>query len=459
MAYKIDALLDKNGDKILPITRTNAIYDANDARLDNLLAGIDSEIAETNTKIIGKNLAGQSVPPVSGTTVTAGENAEIFNDYRERTFNTSGNPAAGNIASGNYSHAEGCRTTASGGHSHAEGIATIASGGQSHAEGNWTTASGSNSHAEGSVTTASGDHSHAEGGETTASGGCSHAEGYQTTASGFMSHAEGTNTTASGAQSHAEGAYTKANGDFSHAGGLQTIANTYQCVIGKFNISSAGATGHDDTTGDIFIIGNGGTSGRKNAFRVTTAGKAYGLSNFSGSGADYAEMWEIEGGNPDNDDWRGYFVTVNANNKICKASPNDYILGAISTTPCVVGDVQSEIWHDMYLKDVFGEKLIETVEVEETIDEDGIVTPAHTEKRWVLNPEYDPDKKYISRDQRPEWATVGLMGKLVVIDDGTCVPGQFCKVADGGIATASSNTEGYRVLERKNENHIRIMFR
>lgn len=432
MAYKIDALLDKNGDKILPITRTNAIYDANDARLDNLLTGIDSKIAETNTKIIGKNLAGQSVSPVSGTTVTAGNNAEIFNDYRERKYNESGGVSAGNVASGSHSHAEGILTTASGSYSHAEGQLTLASGTYSHAEGFKATASGGSSHASGN--------------QTTASGGNSYTEGLGTTASGYCAHAEGNNTTAAGTNSH--------------AGGVGTRANDYQCAYGRYNKSTSGPTSLTDTTGDIFIIGNGTAwDARSNAFRVTTAGKAYGLSNFSGSGADYAEMWEIEGGNPDNEDWRGYFVTVNANNKICKASPNDYILGAISTTPCVIGDVQSEIWHDMYLKDVFGEKLIETVEVEETIDEDGIVTPAHTAKRWVLNPEYDPDKKYISRDQRPEWATVGLMGKLVVIDDGTCVPGQFCKVADGGIATASSNTEGYRVLERKDENHIRIMFR
>ena len=488
----------------------------------------------------GKSVAGQTVSPTEDTTVTAGEGAEIFNDYYTRTSTS----AYGNIASGKFSHAEGARTTASGDYAHSEGRKTTASNSYAHAEGSETTASGSSSHAEGVRTTASGMNSHAEGFESTASGYTSHAEGYKTTASGDRSHAEGHSTTASGdyshaegsgtlaeknyahaeglntkaqgqgshaegfnttttlqyshaeghgttasggsahaegssttasgsnshaegggttasgMNSHAEGSNTTASGHYSHAGGYHTIANKYQMVHGRYNISSDGATSDSNMTGDIFIIGNGtAEDSRSNAFRVTTAGAVYGKAAYNSSGADYAEMWEIEGGNPNGDDWRGLFVTVNEKNKIEIANPDDYILGIISATPSVLGDVQSEIWHKMYLKDVFGEHLTETVEVEETTDEFGDVTPAHTETRWILNPEYDSSKEYISRDKRPEWAAVGLIGKLVVVDDGTCTPGQFCKVADGGIATASGNNEGYRVLERCDKNHVRIMFR
>ena len=64
---------------------------------------------------------------------------------------------------GNFSHAEGNKTTASGHFSHAEGNKTTASGYSSHAEGNETTASGHSSHAEGFRTTASGNYSHIEG--------------------------------------------------------------------------------------------------------------------------------------------------------------------------------------------------------------------------------------------------------------------------------------------------------
>ena len=92
---------------------------------------------------------------------------------------------------GNYSFAEGHKTTASGIASHAEGDYTTASGIASHAEGNGPTASGESSHAEGTITTASGDYSHAEGHKTTASGIASHAEGYGTKASSKYQHVHG----------------------------------------------------------------------------------------------------------------------------------------------------------------------------------------------------------------------------------------------------------------------------
>ena len=83
-----------------------------------------------------------------------GNNSEIFNTY---------SGSYKNVASGEYSHAEGYGTTASGNYSHAEGNGTKAEGNYSHSEGNNTTASGYCSHAEGNNTKASNDYSHAEG--------------------------------------------------------------------------------------------------------------------------------------------------------------------------------------------------------------------------------------------------------------------------------------------------------
>lgn len=104
------------------------------------------------------------LPPVIGRPGT-GENAEVFNDYPS------------NIASGDYSHAEGGRTKASNSYSHAEGYETVASGSYSHAEGFDTKAFGPDSHAEGFNTTASGNYSHAEGNSTIASGDAQHVQG------------------------------------------------------------------------------------------------------------------------------------------------------------------------------------------------------------------------------------------------------------------------------------------
>ena len=118
------------------------------------------------------------------------------------------------------------------------------------------------SHAEGSGTISAGGASHAEGFNTSASGQYSHAEGDSTITLGEASHAEGESTLALGKHSHAEGSRTTALGDGSHAGGSNTIASgSYQTVIGEWNT-------HGDTTSH-FIVGNGVSGSRKDAFKVT----------------------------------------------------------------------------------------------------------------------------------------------------------------------------------------------
>ena len=460
-------------------------------------------------KKTGKSLRGQTVYPESGVSKVAGTGAEIFNDYRERTFGQDPQNSGvqivnqGNVASGEFSHAEGTKTTAVGyaSHaegeatkanyeaSHAEGLNTEASGAAAHAEGSGTTASETASHAEGSWTKASGSYgAHAEGCVTTASGAASHAEGTTTTASSFAAHAEGQNATASGESSHAEGNSTKASGNNSHAegesteasgnnshaegiftnaiganshaSGVSTTANDYQFVTGKYNIAKSGCTNENDQSADnsIFIIGCGTATTKANAFRVTAAGKCMGAQSFGSSGADYAEFFEWRDGNKKAEDRRGLFVTLDGDKIRLATAADDYIVGVISANPSVVGDVQSENWHGMYKKDVFGQPLTETVEVPESTDEEtGEVVPAHTITRYVVNPDYDPDEEYTSREFRKEWACVGLMGKLVVVDDGTCEVNGYCKAADGGKATKSDT--GYRVMKRIDSTHIQILYR
>ena len=236
--------------------------------------------------------------------ITSANHSEIFNCYKnDDGTNTIKNIASGNYshaegsgtkAEGNNSHAEGSNTTASGKCSHAEGFNTIASNGFSHAEGYHTKASGSSSHAEGDNTTASGNYSHAEGNNTTASGDYSHTEGYYTKASGMYSHtegyytkassssshAEGGSTTASGNRSHAEGSATTASGDYSHAGGYHTTANqTYQTVIGAYNTYNGSENNKIDK---LFVVGNGtDNNNRSNAFIVDKDGNAIVQNNLT----------------------------------------------------------------------------------------------------------------------------------------------------------------------------------
>lgn len=408
-------------------------------------------------------------------------------------------------ASGDYSFAMGSNVTATGDGSVAIGagiadadgnnpIITNASGTCSVAIGAGTTSSGMTAFAEGGATVAAGDASHAEGymSKTSStsdvlpletpnndyiySGFASHAEGYGTVALGFSSHSEGCGTYASsryshaegqetatyGYASHAEGYNTSASGNYSHAGGYYTIANKYQYTIGKYNSNTTAPTGLEDTTANagIFIVGIGTSdTTRSNGFRINPAGKPYALGSIATSGADYAEYFEWIDSNPVDEDRRGRFVTLDGNKIRYATADDDYILGVISAEPTIVGDIQSEIWHNMYLKDVYGNKLIDIVEVEETIDEHGEVIPAHVERRWILNPDYDHNKEYISREERSEWDAVGIVGKLVVMDDGTCEVNGYCYPSINGIATTSETKTAYRVIERLDDTHVKIFIK
>lgn len=401
---------------------------------------------------VGQSMAGEAVEPAHGETVTAGEGAEIFNDFRARAYEADEFGelyflTAGNVASGDYSHAEGEMTTATGRGAHAEGQGATASGAGSHAEGS-ATASGQRGHAEGSGT-AEGMNSHAEGsgkakssyshaeGSSTASNAYAHAEGKTATASGQASHAEGSGAKATGLYSHAEGQSTEATGESSHAGGKGTRADKFQYAIGTYNTALAG----DLSTGTRFIVGNGASAAkRSNAFRVDTDGKTYAAGAHSSSGADYAELFQWADGNPGGEDRAGLFVVLEGA-EIRLAEEGEDAVGIVSAAPSVVGDVYDDQWRGMYCRDVFGRILR---------DPDGAAR---------INPEYDPERVYVPRSRRPEWDAVGLVGKLVAVDDGSCVPGGWCVPGPGGIAVRSGARSRFYVMERLDGNHVRIFVR
>ena len=151
-------------------------------------------------------------------------------------------------------------------------------------------ASGDYSHAEGSKTTASGANSHAEGWYTNAAGNYSHAEGSNTIASVDTSHAEGSWTKATGGSSHAEGSHTNAAGNYSHAEGFSTMAlNPYEHAEGHWNISY---NSEDESIRVIHSVGIGSTiDDRKNAHEIKFNGDhyVYGVGGFDGTNSDTAQ--------------------------------------------------------------------------------------------------------------------------------------------------------------------------
>lgn len=212
------------------------------------------------------------------------------------------------------------------------------------------------------------------------------------------------------------------------------------CVGGNHNIAVDGcfAAGYGATTTGAgtnprFLIGNGsGTS-----LYIQANGDVFG-GQYHTMGADYAELFEWSDGNPDNEDRRGMLVALDGD-KIVPANGNEF-LGVISAKPSVVGNSAALHWQDKYKRDVFGCTIR---------DKDG---------EPVLNPEYDPEKQYIPREQRPEWAAVGIVGKLIIVDNGSCKPNSYVS-ARNGIGTASLSPTNIRVLRRIDDTHVEVFIK
>jgi hypothetical protein len=173
--------------------------------------------------------------------------------------------------------------------------------------------------------------------------------------------------------------------------------------------------------------------------------------------AGYTEMFEWADGNPNNEDRRGKFVTTDGK-YIKLATPEDmFILGAIDPTPAIVLDAAADEWTDKYLKDEFGAKLYDWIEVPAELDEEGnIVKEAFMKQEYRLNPEWDENAEYIPRSKRPEWAAISSKGKFIMLHDGTCQANGFATVGEGGVCTHSDTNYAVRVLERIDDTHIRI---
>ncbi|KXG75459.1 hypothetical protein AN619_17230 [Thermotalea metallivorans] len=453
-------------------------------------------------------------------TTAAGEGAHAEGIQTTAEGGASHGEGLKTIAKGDMSHAEGTETNANGTASHSEGQFTTAYGTASHAEGQSTMAKGEASHAEGQSTAAHGDGSHAEGMETTANGQPSHAEGWKTLAQGFASHAEGQATTAAvfffssrrrhtisnglcshtegygtitttryahaegehtkaeGAASHAEGSNTTAGGFASHAEGARTAAGGFAAHAQGYEVIADGHFSHGEGWGTStglcegahimgkfgdadepysWYLANGISAAAKGiaAKIIGSAGNMFIDGLYGSSGTSYAEMFESIDGKPIDP---GYFVTLHGK-KIRRANEKDaYILGVTVTKPAILASCGELRWKGKYMTDPWQRIQYREVVVPEVKDGNGkVILPERKEIQPVIHPGWDMTRKYIPRRKRPEWIPVGLLGQLLVRDDGTCSENGYCRVNPSGIATAAPH--GYRVLERIKADQILILFR
>ena len=271
-----------------------------------------------------------------------------------------------------------------------------------------------------------------------------------TAGSGFGAVAIGVSDSSAGS------VYASNDGSVALGHGTKSLSD-YQVVIGKDNIG-------DSSNTYAHIVGNGKSNkSRSNAYTLDWQGnRTFAGTVSSSTGADYAEYFEWKDGNPNNEDRVGYIVCLDGD-KIVKANTGDDILGICSGTAMVLGDSAEWNWSKRYLTDDFGRIIYEDydIEHEEVKDDDGnIIREARIEHIHApkQNPNYDISQPYIRRSDRSEWQIVGMMGKLYVRDDGSCVVNGYADVING-IATKATGKTNMRVMERINDSIVRVLLK
>ena len=120
-------------------------------------------------------------------------------------------------------------------------------------------------------------------------------------------------------------------------------------------------------------------------------------------------------------------------------------------------ELQAESIHSLTVCTLFPQLMVLSHSANK--DEDGnVVIEEHTETQPVLNPEWNAEQEYIPRKDRPEWAAVGVLGKLIVYDDGTLQSGDICRCGANGKAVKSIEN-GYTVLKRVADDKVLIWFK
>ncbi len=233
------------------------------------------------------------------------------------------------------------------------------------------------------------------------------------------------------------------SGKVERLGATESSAYRNSLYLSNTSASMNGYVQRNDTTrssyqyAGLFIGSTGNES--DNQVRLMGDGNMYCDGSWSGGGADYAEFFEWKDGNTDNEDRVGCSVVLDGD-KIVKATDSDNsskIIGGISARPVVIGDSQWDRWQHKYLKDDFGKYIMEEFTGYEFKDSqgnevsyesgripDGVIIPDDatiktTENDGVTkltrpkrNPDWNEEQVYVARQERKEWDTVGLMGKL-----------------------------------------------
>jgi uncharacterized protein YaiE (UPF0345 family) len=206
-----------------------------------------------------------------------------------------------------------------------------------------------------------------------------------------------------------------------------------------------------NSVGFDFLVCTSGDLG-DDEFKLRGDGQAYTDGAWNTGGADYAEYFETTTGNAIP---RGTTVVLD-NNKVRAATSDDpasSIIGVIrpkddGQISAMVGNAGWSKWGEKYLTDDFGVYLMDDHNVisfdgksyeshkvpdDVTIPDDAVTTTHDGNglkfKHRRENPDYDSSLTYSPREDRDEWAVVGLLGQVRILS-GQTVGDRWIKMRD-----------------------------
>ena len=146
-------------------------------------------------------------------------------------------------------------------------------------------------------------------------------------------------------------------------------------------------------------------------------------------------------------------------------------LVGISTIQSTITSDDPQEWKYAYMCSEVGDRFLKKEHIavgvkqyDQLLELSYIQTSPYEYLNTVPSQHYNKEQKYVKRSNRQEWIRVNLLGKVIVEDDGTCVPGEYCQPNIGefnienGIAVPYKEGKyRYYVLRRMTPNTIEIL--
>lgn len=179
----------------------------------------------------------------------------------------------------------------------------------------------------------------------------------------------------------------------------------------------------DNTSIDrIFMIGNGTSLFRNNAFSVSATGDVYYPGVLHNTSADYAEYFEtdplyqaekLQVGTP--------VILTGVKRQIRPAQNGEIPFGVVSDTAGIVGNAAGEEWIGKWKKVIIKKNIKESVYTDVkrrdgTIGKiQNFITKSINVPQNILSEKYDSTKIYVNRASRSEWNVIGMLGVCKVL--------------------------------------------